>query len=142
MSQSAPSERSFSVGVKTGQLLGGGSRDRIEGEDGRTGGKMEGSEVDTGGRAGTRPFLALSLPPISVFSPLKPLLSSVISVTSDPNTVLCVCGTQLDCGSLETKRTLLSCQIPLLSHLTSCRFLPPCMCISKSVMIDDRHCQH
>lgn len=70
-------------------------------------GRMEGSEMDTGGSAGTHPFLALSLPPISAFSPFKLLPSclpfhlcaSIISIALIQNTVLFVCGTQPD-GSL------------------------------------------
>lgn len=39
MSQSAPSEKSFTARVKTGQLLGSRGRDRMEGEDeGKDGG--------------------------------------------------------------------------------------------------------
>lgn len=145
MSQSVRSERSFSAGVNTGQLLGRKGRGRMERE--RMKGRMERSEMDTGGRSGTHPFLALFLPPVSSSSPYKPLLSHsafptvCLSKKSDAliqSTVLCVCGNQPDGSLWEGGRRYGDAKIPLLSSLTSCLFFFCLMYITLNVMVNDR----
>lgn len=98
--------------------------------------------MDTGGRAGTHPFLALSLPPISPFSPLKPLLSPSLCLSNkrcpDPkHSSLCLWDSA---GRITVgrRKTLRSRQIPLLSSLTSCHFFSLFTYITQNVIVNDR----
>lgn len=114
---------------------GTGWRERMKG-------RMEGSEMDTGGRAGTHPFLALSLPPSSPFPPFKPPLSPSLCLGNKrcPDTkhsALCLWDSA---GRITVgrRKTLRSRQIPLLSSLTSCHFFSLRTYITRNVMVNDR----
>lgn len=125
ISQSEPSEESFSAAVNPEQLLrsweGGQDEER----------RPAIWDGGSGGRAGARPFLALSLPPpIYLFPPLKPPSlsagSSVMSNALIQNTALCVRAPQPD-GPLREGRRRSGVFIPLRWAVTSCPLFPLCM---------------
>lgn len=72
MSQSAPSEKSFTARVKTGQLLGSRRRDRMEGEDeGKDGGIWDGHWGQSWHSSFPGPLFAPNLFPPLLLSPVS-----------------------------------------------------------------------